>query len=81
MYLRSLAVVRLGLAVSASAAPVTGVALSGGADLSTRARPEPAIGIGRLEVWAVATSKVTFATRRPNVLYVSWSKVESIRIK
>lgn len=59
------------MAISASVGPVTSVALGGRSNLSARAGPEPAVNIRRLQVSAVTTSKVAFATRRPNVADVS----------
>lgn len=70
-YLGSLSVVRLGLSVASSAAPVSSVALSRRPNLGSRARPEPTVHISGLQVWTVAASKVTLSTRCPNVLYVS----------
>lgn len=57
--------------VTSSVGPVSGIPLGSRSDLGTRARPEPAVDIGRLQVGAIATSEIAFATRRPDVADVA----------
>lgn len=59
--LGSFSVVGLRLSEATSSAPVTGISLGGGSNLSARSGPEPAVNVSGLQVWPVAAIEVTLA--------------------
>lgn len=71
LYLCGFTVVRLGSSVASGVAPVTGVALVRGPDLGAGSRPEPSVGVLRLEIRSVTAVEVALASRGPDVPYVA----------
>lgn len=63
-------VIGLRLANASVLGPIVLLAIGSGCQLLQLRRPEPSVDVGRLQVWAFASTEVALSTAGPNVLHL-----------